>query len=323
MHTKRDIEETVRAHLHHTLQAVDDPKPTYRGKVRDVFARDDQLWIVATDRISAFDQVLGTVPLKGALLTEQAVFWLHQTANIVPNHLLDRPDPRVMVCQKAEPLRVEMIVRGYLAGSLQREPAESRGRQYGLRIDPQMGAHEAFATPIVTPTTKADVGEHDAPLSLEEVHQRNIATKRQCDEMEAYALALFAEGTRFAKERGLLLVDTKYEFGLVNGKVTLIDEIHTADSSRYWIASSYAERMRAGQAPEMLDKERLRRTLMDGGYDGQNLATLPALTDDMRVDLACHYWQLTEMLLGMPFEAPIPSIDKFSALPKSSKFHTV
>jgi phosphoribosylaminoimidazole-succinocarboxamide synthase len=304
-----DNERVVRARLPHTLFAVETPAPDYRGKVRDVFHRGDELLIVTTDRVSAFDVVLGAVPLKGALLTEQACFWLNASKNVMNNHLIERIHDQAMRCQKAEPLRVEMVVRGYLAGSLLRTSAAARGNEYGLTIDPGMQAHARFDEPIITPTTKADIGEHDMPISLEAIVAAGLVSKRHVDEMVVAALELFKQGSAFSLKQGLLLVDTKYEFGLVNGRLTLIDEIHTADSSRFWIASSYQERVSAGQAPEMLDKERLRKTLLDKGYDGKDVASLPKLDDDMRVDLACHYWQLTERLTGMPFAPSTRPLD--------------
>ena len=297
-----EIQSRVRAGLGHAFFGVDSPQPDYRGKVRDVFYKDSELLIVTTDRVSAFDVVLGTVPYKGSLLTEQAVFWLEKSKPVIANHLLERVDARTMRCQKAEPFKVEMIVRGFLAGSLLREDPLTRGQAYGLTLDPALKAYQAFETPIVTPTTKADVGLHDEPISLAQVVSMGLATQEQVDEIFASAIALFKLGSAFAKEQGLLLVDTKYEFGLVNGKVTLIDEIHTADSSRYWISSTYHDRIAAGKSPDMLDKERLRKTLIEKGYDGHNMASLPKLDDDMRVDLACHYWQLTEQLTGQRFE---------------------
>jgi len=302
-------EAAVRKNLQTALHSIENPMPSYRGKVRDVFARNGTLWIVATDRVSAFDKVLGTVPFKGALLTEQAVFGLTNTRHIVQNHLLDRPCAQMMVCREAVPIRLEMIVRGFLAGSLLREPPESRGQQYGIHIDESIKPYAPFPVPIITPTTKADVGEHDEPISLEQAVSKNLLTHQHASEISEYALALFAEGSRFARAQGLLLVDTKYEFGLIDGKVALIDEIHTADSSRYWVESTYAERLQAGKAPDMLDKERLRQALLAAGYDGVNLSTLPALTDDMRVDLACHYSQLTETHLGKKF---VPEPDNSS-----------
>ncbi len=280
--TKTDI---IRHHLAHTMQGIERPHPTYRGKVRDCIDNKKEIIIATTDRISAFDEILGTVPLKGALLTEQAAFWLKKAENVIKTHFIERIAPQVMVCHKARPLTFEIVVRGYLAGSLAREPAETRGHAYGLQIDPSIKEFSPFPAPIITPTTKAPVGQHDAPVTLKELAMPQVGE---------VALALFAMGTEFAKSRGLILVDTKYEFGFVDGQLVLIDELHTGDSSRYWQLDSYSERLKNGLPPEMLDKERLRRVLM----------TNQPLDDAMRIDLALHYWELTERLLGYPFVPP-------------------
>lgn len=298
-------EAILRDHLRHTLQGLDGPD--YRGKVRDVFfgrgARHDELLLVASDRISAFDVVLGTVPMKGQLLTEQATFWLHKAKDVVATHLLERVDAQAMRCTKTSALPVELVVRGYLAGSLMREPPATRGSAYGLRIDPALADYAPFPDgPIVTPTTKEAVGVHDQPCSLADLAGR--IDRRLLDAAVQAALALFAMGQAHARAQGLILVDTKYEFGtLPGGALVLIDEVHTADSSRFWRASSYDARRAAGEAPEMLDKERLRRWLLGRGWSGNGPP--PALDDDVRVDLASHYWQLTEDVLGRPF-VPAP-----------------
>jgi phosphoribosylaminoimidazole-succinocarboxamide synthase len=296
-----DREAIIRAQLGHTLEGMTNPPPARKGKVRDIYERDGELFLVASDRVSAYDVVLGTVPFKGAMLTTQAAFWLERAADILPTHLLEQVDPQVMRCRKAEPLAFEMVVRGYLAGSLLREPAETRGQKYGLRIDPDVGGHRAFPEPIITPTTKADVGEHDEPCSLQDLVASGVVSQKHLDESCEKALALFAAGSAHAKERGLILVDTKYELGLIDGELVLIDEVHTADSSRFWIADSYQARVDAGETPEMLDKERLRRWLRtERDYTGDGEP--PELTDDVRVDLALHYWDLTERVAGVSFE---------------------
>jgi phosphoribosylaminoimidazole-succinocarboxamide synthase len=292
-------EQILRAHLDRTLAGVDEPKPSYRGKVRDVFDKGGEILLVATDRISAFDVVLGTVPMKGQLLTEQAAFWLAQAASVVDTHLLERVDAQAMRCRKTEALPVELVVRGYLAGSLMREPKETRGAVYGLKLDPAMKDYAAFDKPIITPTTKEAVGVHDRPCSVDDLVKDGRVSRAHIERCIEAALALFALGQAHAKAQGLLLVDTKYEFGVVDGRVVLIDEVHTADSSRFWVAQSWAERVGRGEAPEMLDKERLRRWLLSQGFSGTG--TPPALSDDVRVDLALHYWDLTERVLGRPF----------------------
>ncbi len=303
------IVQQVRRHVGKALFGVEAPSPNYRGKVRDVFFKNHELIIVTTDRISAFDVVLGAIPFKGSLLTEQAIFWLNKSQSIIDNHLIERLDDQVMRCRKALPFRVEMVVRGYLAGSLLREPVHTRGSRYGLRLDASIDAYEKLPEPIVTPTTKADIGEHDLPISLKEIVDSGLMSKRHLDQVVDASIALFKQGSAFSKEQGLLLVDTKYEFGLCDDKVILIDEIHTADSSRYWIADSYEDCLREQKAPQMLDKERLRDTLLKKGYDGTQVATMPKLDDEMSLDLAAHYWQLTETLLGRTFK---PSLEDAS-----------
>ncbi len=292
--------ELCRAQLAHTLERCTQPAPARHGKVREIYQRGDELLLVTTDRVSAYDVVLGTIPYKGALLTEQAVFWLELAKDVVPTHLVERPDPQVMRVKKATPFAFELVVRGYLAGSLLREPPETRGSAYGLRVDASVPAHGRFEAPLVTPTTKEQVGQHDQPCSPAALVARGVVTQAQLDEVVERSLALYRLGSERARERGLILVDTKYEFGLVDGRVTLIDEVHTADSSRYWIAASYDERMARAETPEMLDKERLRRWLREErGYLGEGPP--PALSDDVRVDLAAHYWSLTERVMGRDF----------------------
>jgi phosphoribosylaminoimidazole-succinocarboxamide synthase len=288
--------QQLRDALPHTLSGLDEHAPTHRGKVRDVYQRGDELLLLTTDRISAFDVVLGTLPLKGAMLTRQSHFWLQRAEAICPTHLLSLESPSILRCRRAQALPIELVVRGYLAGSLLREPADQRGASYGLTLPADQAPYTAFATPVVTPTTKEAVGQHDQPCSLAELVSSGRATSSQLEACVHYALSLFAMGQAHAAAQGLLLVDTKYEFGLINNRVVLIDEIHTADSSRFWEASSYAQRLGRGEAPEMLDKEHLRRWLIGVGFQGNGPP--PVLTDDIRIDVADRYWQLTERITG-------------------------
>jgi phosphoribosylaminoimidazole-succinocarboxamide synthase len=288
----------IAAELPCASAGVEGASPTHKGKVRDVFGHGDEVLLVASDRVSAFDVVLGTIPFKGELLTEQAVFWLERAGNIAPTHLLERVDPVAMRCRRAQALPVELVVRGYLAGSLAREPAETRGRAYGLRLDPKQQPHTAFAAPIITPTTKEAVGFHDQPCSLDDLVASGRVSRAHLDRACEIARALFALGQAHADAQGLILVDTKYEFGLIDGEVAIIDEVHTADSSRFWVKDTWAARVAAGEVPEMLDKENLRRWLLSVGYSGHG--TPPTLTDGVRTDLAAHYWELTERVLGHP-----------------------
>ena len=286
--------------------------PTHQGKVRDVYVRGDELLLVATDRVSAFDVVLGTIPLKGQLLTEQSAFWLEKAATVGKTHLVERVDAAVLRCKKAEAFPVELVVRGYLAGSLAREPVETRGQAYGLRLDPSLQPFQSFEAPIITPTTKEAVGVHDQPCSLQDLVDGGRLQARHVDEVCRIALELFALGQAHAGAQGLILVDTKYEFGLIDGEVTIIDEVHTADSSRFWVKNTWAERTAAGQPPDMLDKENLRRWLLARGYSGQG--TPPLLSDDVRIDLAAHYWDLTERVLGVSFRPQAGGVSRLAGV---------
>lgn len=302
----------VQQELANTLQAIDTPRPDYRGKVRDIFTKGAELFIVATDRISAFDCVLGTVPFKGAMLTKQARVGLEMGQDIVPTHYLECVDPQVMRCKKAKPFKFEMIIRGYLTGSLLRESADVRGNGYGLQIDPNVPAHGAFPTPIITPSTKAEAGAHDEPISLAGIVEAGWATQKQLDEVCAHTRNLFEMGTQFAATQDLILVDTKYEFGIIDNKIVLIDEIHTADSSRYWIDPTGHSRPGSGsgpdcgedqaQSPKQLDKEFFRQMLIEDGYDPKTGSTPPNICEDQQMKVCERYWELTEKLLGESFK---------------------
>jgi phosphoribosylaminoimidazole-succinocarboxamide synthase len=292
--------QALAAHLPSALNAVPGLTPTHRGKVRDVFAVGaDELLLVATDRVSAFDVVLGTIPLKGQLLTDQSAFWLERAQAVAKTHLLERVDAAVLRCRRAQAFPVEIVVRGHLAGSLMREPVETRGQRYGLAIDPHIAPYAPFPQPILTPTTKEAVGVHDQPCSLDDLVRAGRIERRHVDRVVEIAQGLFRLGAAHADAQGLILVDTKYEMGIVDGEVCVIDEVHTADSSRFWIKATYADRVARGEAPEMLDKENLRRWLLARGFGGEG--TPPVLDDAIRVDVGAWYWTLTERVLGKPF----------------------
>ncbi|HYV68126.1 MAG TPA: phosphoribosylaminoimidazolesuccinocarboxamide synthase [Myxococcales bacterium] len=294
----------LRAQLPYTLREADFPAlgSLYRGKVRDNFSSGDRIAMITTDRLSAFDRVLTTVPFKGELLNRLTVFWFDRTKDVAPNHILDVPDPSVLVVRKLKPLALEMVVRGYLTGSLWRDHQAGRGaKAYGIELDPAMRKDEKFPKPILTPSTKEAVGKHDEPISPRELIARGLVTQRQWDELSRYALALFAAGQEWARKRGLILVDTKYEFGVdASGKIWLIDEIHTPDSSRYWIAEGSEEKFRRGEDQRMLDKEFFRQWLInERGYKGDGPD--PEIPDEVRAQLASRYVELVEKLTG---EAP-------------------
>jgi len=291
----------LRAQLPFTLREADFPTlgAHYRGKVRDNFTRGDRIVMITSDRLSAFDRVLTSVPFKGELLNRLTTFWFEKTRHIARNHILDVPDPSVMVVRKLRALPVEVVVRGRLTGSLWRDVEAGKGASaYGIALDPSMRKDQAFETPILTPSTKEAVGAHDLPISQAEIVARGLVTQAQWAEVSEKALALFAEGQRWAKERGLILVDTTYEFGLdEQDGLWLIDEIHTADSSRYWIAEGSDERFASGAEQRGLDKEFIRQWLIrERNWKGDGPA--PEIPDDVRVQLAERYCQLVELLTG-------------------------
>jgi phosphoribosylaminoimidazole-succinocarboxamide synthase len=305
-------QSTLRAALSSTLYDLPGVVASHRGKVRDVFVNGNEMLLVTTDRISAFDVVLGTVPLKGALLTAQSAFWLDKAKDVIDTHLIAVEGPQVLRCRRARALPVEFVVRGFLTGSLLREDKSVRGRDYGVTIDVDHPAYAPFAAPLITPTTKEAVGTHDVAISAADVVRSGRMTQHEWDACARAALSLFAMGQVHARHQSLMLVDTKYEFGVVDDDVILIDEIHSADSSRFWRSDTYVQRIAAGEAPDMLDKERLRRWLLSQGFSGNG--TPPALSDDVRVDLADHYWQLTEQLTGREFVPPRAADDAVAQL---------
>jgi phosphoribosylaminoimidazole-succinocarboxamide synthase len=236
----------------------------YRGKVRENYdLPDGRRIIIATDRLSAFDRAIACIPCKGQVLTQTARFWFEQTGDICPNHVLDYPDPNVVVGRRLEILPVEMVVRGYLAGttgtSVLTMYKQGKREMYGTRFPDGMRDNQALPQAIITPTSKAFDGGHDEPLSAEEIVKSGLISRSQWDEVSAYALSLFARGQAMARQRGLILADTKYEFGTdKDGRILLADEIHTPDSSRYWFAASYDERLARGEKPESFDKDFVR-----------------------------------------------------------------
>ena len=270
----------------------------YRGKVRDNYYSDDTMLMITTDRVSAFDHVLGTIPFKGQILTEIANFWFDKTKDIVPNHIISYPDPQVLVAKKAKTLPVEVIVRQYITGSLWREYSSGINGQYGFLLDENLKKNQKFDMPILTPSTKAEYGLHDEPISREKIIS-DLVPEDIYIKAEEYALKLFQVGQEWANERGLILVDTKYEFGMYNDELIVIDEIHTPDSSRYWVKDSYEENFNNNQPQRMLDKENIRQWLIDQGFKGEG--TPPELTDEIRVLLSEKYIELHNKLTGKSF----------------------
>ena len=267
----------------------------YHGKVRDVYTiNDDTLAVIATDRISAFDVILPKgIPYKGQVLNQIAAYFLESTADIVPNWMLSVPDPMVTVGMRCEGFKVEMIVRGYIAGSAWREYQAGAREICGVKLPEGLRENQRLPHPIITPTTKADEG-HDENISREEIIARGIVSAEDYAVMEDYALKLFRRGTEMAAEKGLILVDTKYEFGKRDGKVYLIDEIHTPDSSRYFYADGYEERLEKGEPQRQLSKEFVRQWLIDHGFMGREGQQVPEMTDEFIQSVTDRYIELYE-----------------------------
>ncbi|MGB2445627.1 MAG: phosphoribosylaminoimidazolesuccinocarboxamide synthase, partial [Schleiferiaceae bacterium] len=271
----------------------------YRGKVRDVYTiGQDVLVMVASNRISAFDVVLPRpIPGKGQVLNQIAEHFLVATEDIVPNWRLVTPDPQVTIGHRAEPFKVEMVIRGYLAGHAARTYKSGLRELCGVVLPEGMKENDAFPEPIITPATKADHGAHDEDISRENIIAKGIVSEADYVQLEAYTRALFARGQEMAKAQGLILVDTKYEFGkLADGTIVLIDEIHTPDSSRYFYAEGYEERQAAGEAQRQLSKEFVREWLMDNGFQGKEGQQVPEMTDDFVALVSSRYQELFERI---------------------------
>ena len=275
----------------------------YNGKVRDVYTlENDLLVIVASDRISAFDHILHeAIPYKGQVLNQLAAKMLRATADIVPNWLIDTPDPMVAIGHKCEPFKVEMVIRGYMSGHAAREYKAGRRLLCGVEMPEGMKENDKFPSPIITPATKAEEG-HDEDISREDIIAQGIVSEEDYKQLEAFTYALFERGTQLAAEKGLILVDTKYEFGKKDGKIYLIDEIHTPDSSRYFYAEGYAERQAAGEKQKQLSKEFVREWLIAHDFQGLDGQTLPHMPEDFVNSVTDRYVELFEKITGDTFE---------------------
>jgi len=282
----------------------DGQENVYHGKVRDVYTvKNDLLVMIATDRISAFDVVLPEgIPYKGQMLNQIAAKFLDATADIVPNWKLACPDPMVTVGLRCQGYPVEMIVRGYLCGSAWRTYKSGIREICGVKIPDGMRENQRFPAPIITPTTKAELGRHDEDISKEEILKQELVSKEEYDLLEKYTMALFLRGTEIAAERGLILVDTKYEFGKREGKIYLIDEIHTPDSSRYFYAEGYKERFENGEAQKQLSKEFVREWLMENGFQGKEGQQVPEMTPEIVAGISERYIELFENITGEAFD---------------------
>ncbi|QEX18157.1 putative phosphoribosylaminoimidazole-succinocarboxamide synthase 2 [Hypericibacter terrae] len=317
--------KSVEPYLDRVLAEVSFPElPNhYKGKVRDNYdLPDGRRIIVATDRLSAFDRILTSIPLKGQVLTQTARFWFEATGDICPNHVLAYPDPNVVACRRLTIMPVEIVVRDYLAGTTGTSiwPMYKAGKRemYGIRFPDGMRENQKLPQTIITPTTKAFDAGHDEPLSAAEIVERKVLTRPQWDQLSRYALALFARGREMAARRGLILVDTKYEFGLdEGGRIILADEIHTPDSSRYWFADSYEARVAAGQRPESFDKDFVRSwvTARCNPYKDP----IPEIPREMRLKTAAVYIEAFERITGQTFAWPDPKVAPMERIGRALK----
>jgi phosphoribosylaminoimidazole-succinocarboxamide synthase len=274
----------------------------YHGKVRDVYSiGDDILVMIATDRISAFDVVLPKgIPFKGQVLNQIASKFLDATSDIVPNWKIASPDPMVTIGTRCEPFKVEMVIRGYITGSAWRDYKKGARSICGIQLPEGLRENQRFETPIITPTTKADEG-HDENISKEEIIAQGLVSKEDYEQLEKYTYELFKRGTEMAKEKGLILVDTKYEFGKKDGKIYLIDEIHTPDSSRYFYSDGYEERFQKGEEQKQLSKEFVRKWLMENGFQGQEGQKVPEMSEEYCLSVSERYIELYEKIVGEKF----------------------
>jgi phosphoribosylaminoimidazole-succinocarboxamide synthase len=283
----------------------------YRGKVRDVYTFENRMLLVASDRISAFDYILPRpIPFKGQVLNQMAAYFLNNAKDIVPNWLMDVPAPNAAYGLACEPVRVEMVIRGYLAGHSWRVYASGSRNLCGVNLPDGLSEGDKLPFPIITPTTKAEEG-HDADISREEILASSLVSEKVYEQMEVYTHALFERGTMLAAKQGLILVDTKYEFGIYEGKIYLIDEIHTPDSSRYFLAEGYGERQSQGTRQTQLSKEFVREWLMANGFQGKEGQIIPEMPDEFVNEVSERYIQLFEKITGLTFvKTPINDLEQ-------------
>jgi phosphoribosylaminoimidazole-succinocarboxamide synthase len=320
---------TLRPHAHRVLDDATIPElPNhYRGKVRDNYdLPDGRRVLIATDRLSAFDRILCAVPFKGEVLTQTARFWFEATADICPNHVLDYPDPNVVIARRLDILPVEIVVRGYLAGttgtSILTLYKAGQREMYGMRLPDGMRDNQVLDHPIITPTSKEFDGGHDAPLTPDEILSRGLLTEPQWRQVSDYALALFARGRAMAAARGLILADTKYEFGTdADGRIVLADEIHTPDSSRFWRATSYPSRFAAGQRPESFDKDFVRNWVAERCDPYRD--PIPPIPSDLILGTAAVYIEAFETITGQHWSPPTdprPTLERIRVNLLSGRF---
>ena len=295
-------DKTIKGMLSHTIENTDFPGlgVKYEGKVRDNYSQNGKRIIICTDRISAFDVVLGTIPFRGQLLNEMTNFWFRETKETIENHVVDVPDANVTVATEAKPMPVEMIVRGYIAGSAWRSYEKGEREICGMHFPDGLKKNQVLEQPVITPTTKAEKGAHDENISREQILEIGLVEEKTYEKMEKASLKLFEKGTKICAKNNLILVDTKYEFGLVEKKLVLIDEIHTPDSSRFWYLDSYQKLFSIGEEQKQLSKEFLREWLISKGYMGNG--PIPDIQGGVKVEFAKRYIETFETITGAGFE---------------------
>lgn len=303
-------ENDIDAQLEHVLERTDFPElgEKYKGKVRDNYTHGNRRILIATDRISAFDHVITTIPFKGQVLGKLSSFWFERTKDIIGNHAIDFPDPNVIVALLCTALKVEMVVRGYITGVTNTSAwyHYERGKRdfCGNRLPDGLRKNQKFENPIITPSTKAEHGEHDESVSRNEILKRDILTEDQWNFIAQSILALYQRGVDVCAQQGVILVDTKYELGIdPDGNIILIDEIHTPDSSRFWLADEYEKRFASGQEQKKLDKEYLREWLAGHGFTGEGV--IPQVPDDIRIETSRRYIKAFELITGQTFTANV------------------
>lgn len=306
--------EQIIAQIPHVLQGTDFPQLGYKyeGKVRDNYTKDGRRILIVTDRLSAFDKVIACIPFKGQVLNQMAKFWFDNTSDIVGNHVIEFPDPNVVVAKECVALPVEMVVRGYITGVTSTSAwthYEKGVRNFCGNILPEgLKRDQKLEKPILTPSTKAEKGDHDESVSREDILSRGIITAEQFDYMADVAMKLYLRGVEIAAKQGIILVDTKYEFGVnPEGEIILIDEIHTPDSSRFWFADEYEARFAAGESQKKIDKEYLREWLAAKGFTGDG--EIPEVPDDVKAETARRYIEAYELITGQTFVAEVGDVN--------------
>ena len=303
MISKEDLQEQIPLSLDKT--EFSSLGERYEGKVRDTYTTGDQVTLITSDRVSAFDRVLTTIPFKGQVLNQMAAFWFNATKDIVPNHVIDVPDPNVIVAKKVDILPIEIVIRGYLTGSAWRDYSSGKPVS-GISLPSGMKMNQKFEKPLFTPSTKATEG-HDMPISKEEIIAQGIIQKEMMEKIEEVAMKLFSRGTSICAKQGLILVDTKYEFGLLGDELVVADEMHTPDSSRFWYADTYDSLFAAGKDQRMIDKEYLRQWLINEKNfmgDGE----IPEIPSDIKIEFASRYIKVFEEITGETFSGSVGNV---------------